>query len=283
MLAKATGYDPRLTAEAIRSIGVWMAFAQALYNAVSLCAPDANGDGSVSSSDVLFDVTDPGYVSPVDVAAAFWFGSYDPPATTSDQNNADDDDDSGSLYAWSRKARSNFDSMQFDANDAIVRGLNGLQPMLPECLMARSSGLNAEVADHAKRMRTTADDIVRYATVPMVQNLIHHSARMALGVVDTADQGEGGGDGDGDGTPGMDDAVDWIIVSSSKQRLDFFLPPPRPTNDVVFDAFECEGRGGGGVESMSGNPVVIVPCPEEDRRGAYSHANFRDEGGVATM
>jgi hypothetical protein len=74
------------------------------------------------------------------------------------------------------------------------------------------------VADRAKRMRTTADDIVRYATVPMVQNLIHHSARLALGVADTA--GQGGGDGDG--TPGMDDAVDWIIVSSSKQRLEFF-------------------------------------------------------------
>ena len=191
MLAKATGYDPRLTAEAVRSVGVWMAFVQALYNAVSLCALDANGDGSVSSSDVLFDATDPGYVSPVDVAAAFWFGSYDP------TNNADDgdDDDSGSLYAWSRKARSNFGSVQFDANDAIVRGLSGLQPMLPECLAARSSGSNAEeVADRAKRMRTTADDIVRYATVPMVQNLIHHSARLALGVADTA--GQGGGDGD---------------------------------------------------------------------------------------
>jgi len=208
MLAKGSGYDPPLTAEAIRAMGVWMAFVQSLQNAVSMCAPDANADGSVSVGGA--GIGDPGYVSPVDVAAAFWFGSHDPSSSSSSSPSPDDDDDDGSLYAWSARARSNFDAMQFDANDAIARGLNGLQPMLPECLTSRAAGggSDADVDAIAGRMRTLADDIVRYATVPMVQNLIHHSARLALGVADTAaDQG------DGDGTPGMDDAVDWIIVS----------------------------------------------------------------------
>ncbi len=39
---------------------------------------------------------------------------------------------------------------------------------------------------HARRMRTTVDDIIRYATVPMVQNLVYNSARIALGMVDDA-------------------------------------------------------------------------------------------------
>ena len=79
---------------------VWMAFVQALYDAASLCARDANagGDASVDAA-----TGDPGYVSPVDVAAALWFGRHDPSssASASDEGGGNDDDN-GSLYAWSR-------------------------------------------------------------------------------------------------------------------------------------------------------------------------------------
>jgi hypothetical protein len=46
--------------------------------------------------------------------------------------------------------------------------------------------MTTKIASHARRTRTIADDVVRYATVPMVQNLVHHSARIASGVVDDA-------------------------------------------------------------------------------------------------
>ncbi len=70
--------------------------------------------------------------------------------------------------------------------DAIGRGLTRLQLLLTECLGYRNRGMMTEIASHARRTRTTADDIVRYATVPMVKNLVHHSARIASGVVDDA-------------------------------------------------------------------------------------------------
>ncbi len=62
-----------MTSESISVINVWMAFVQSLYNAVSVCALDVNADGNVASSTT--NVNDPGYVSPVDVTAAFWYGS----------------------------------------------------------------------------------------------------------------------------------------------------------------------------------------------------------------
>jgi hypothetical protein len=220
MLEKPSGYNARLTSESIRVIGVWMAFVQSLYDAVSSCALDVNADGGVTLTTT--DIDDPGYVSPVDVAAAFWYGS---------RQTWYEDDDDGSMYGWAKIAKSNFDGTTFDANDSIGRGLNRLQPLLPQCLVNRNTGMNEEVENAARAMRAIVDDIVRYATVPMVQNLIHHSARIALGVVDTAvsmnattDTGatvpmeEGvttvvvGGGGD-DATSMLDDAVDWIIVS----------------------------------------------------------------------
>ena len=70
--------------------------------------------------------------------------------------------------------------------DVIGSGLTRLQPLLTECLGYRNGGMMTKIVLHARRMRTTMDNIVRYATVPMVQNLVHHLARIALGVVDNA-------------------------------------------------------------------------------------------------
>ncbi len=61
-----------------------------------------------------------------------------------------------------------------------------MQPLLTECLGYRNGGMTTKITLHTRRMKTIADDVVRYATVPMVQNLVHHLARIALGVVDNA-------------------------------------------------------------------------------------------------
>ena len=70
--------------------------------------------------------------------------------------------------------------------DAIGRGLTRLQPLLTECLGYKNGGTMTKIASHARRMRTTADNVVRYAAVLMVQNLVHHLARIAAGVVNDA-------------------------------------------------------------------------------------------------
>jgi hypothetical protein len=70
--------------------------------------------------------------------------------------------------------------------EAIERGLTRLQLLLTEWLGYRNKGMMTKITSHARRMRTTADDVVRYATVPMVQNLVHHLVRIALGVVGDA-------------------------------------------------------------------------------------------------
>ncbi len=68
----------------------------------------------------------------------------------------------------------------------IRSGLTRLQPLLMECLGYRNGGMMTKIMSHARRMRMTVDNLVRYATVPMVQNLVHHLARIASGVVDNA-------------------------------------------------------------------------------------------------
>jgi hypothetical protein len=67
-----------------------------------------------------------------------------------------------------------------------MRRLTRLQPLLTECLGYRNGGMTTKIALHARWVRTIADDVIRYATGPMVQNLVHHLARIALGVVDNA-------------------------------------------------------------------------------------------------
>lgn len=226
MLNKPTGYNPILTAEAIKVVVVWMGFTQSLYDAVSLCALDDNEDGEVMTT-FTADVTDPGYVSPVDIAAAFWYGSY----RRTDGSQLPEND--GSLYAWAMLAKSNFSptngietSLMFDANDAITSGLARLQTLLPECLSYRNQGLTDDRMAHALKMRILADDVTRYATVPMVQNLIHHCVTLAMGVstemaaapVERRRRLQ------------ADDVIDWIILYGLA-----LIPPLRVCDDNTFD------------------------------------------------
>jgi hypothetical protein len=46
--------------------------------------------------------------------------------------------------------------------------------------------MTTKIVSHTRKTRKIADDVVRYATVPMVQNLAHHLAKIASGVVDNA-------------------------------------------------------------------------------------------------
>jgi hypothetical protein len=89
-----SGYTARLTSESISVINVWMAFVQSLYDAVSVCALDINVDGDVASSTT--DIDDLGYVSLVDVTAAFWYGS---------RQTWFDDGNNGTMYARARIAK----------------------------------------------------------------------------------------------------------------------------------------------------------------------------------
>ncbi len=83
-----------MTSESISVIDVWMAFIQLLYDAVSVCALDVNADGDVASSTT--NVDNPGYVSPVDVTAAFWYVS---------RQTWFDDGNDGMMYARARIAK----------------------------------------------------------------------------------------------------------------------------------------------------------------------------------
>lgn len=227
MFDKSTGYNPLLTAETIKVITTWMAFIQSIYDSVSLCAFDENSNGNVITT-MTTDMNDPSYISPVDIAAAFWYGSKSSDTTTATTTQSPQND--GSLYAWTMIAKSNFSPTMgfgntlFDTNDAISSTLSKLQQLLPTCLIARRTQQQQQdhnedqvVAEYAKRMRILADDIVRYATVPMVQNLVHHCASLAMGVNMTTPSAMAD-----EGVPverrrrrvqELNDVVDWIIVS----------------------------------------------------------------------
>ena len=168
------------------------------------------------------------HISPVDIAAAFWYGNF----RTSEPNQ--DPMNDGSLYAWTILAKSNFGPIMdfgnglFDTNDAITSSLSKIQKLLPTCLVSRNSGQEEEqVTEYAKQMRNVADDIVRYATVPMIQQLVHHCATLAMGVNMTTTPTSATTAADDGGVPverhrrvqELDDVVDWIIVS-------FCVPPP---------------------------------------------------------
>jgi len=173
--SKSSGYDAELTAETIRATDVWMAVVQSLYDAVALC--DEGKDPTAVSG---------GYSNPVDVAAAFWFGDL------ADGTSGTAMESSGTMYAWAKRARDNFalalvgeSSSGFDANAKILEGLNDLQSMLPLCWPSDGSAAagdeepNDKEGDVVLEVRMMVDDVVRYMTVPLVQNLIHYSARVA--------------------------------------------------------------------------------------------------------
>jgi hypothetical protein len=114
MLMKLSGYDPVLMAEAIRVVGVWMAFVQSLYDAGSLCAHNPNINGNFA----VINVSNAVYVSPVEAAAAFWYGSRGGNGD-GDGNVVGEDNNNGLLYAWAGAVCANFDGADFVANDKI--------------------------------------------------------------------------------------------------------------------------------------------------------------------
>merc|ERR1719253_1932148 len=93
---KTSGYDPALTAETIRAVNVWMATVQSLYDAVALC--DGGDDPEFEEGTI---------VSPVDMAAAFWFGNH--PGDDDDGGGGALEDTSmggngnGTMYAWAER------------------------------------------------------------------------------------------------------------------------------------------------------------------------------------
>jgi hypothetical protein len=80
MCDKSTGYNPVLTGETIQIIATSMALIQSLYEAGSLCPFDENSNNgdvitmtTTTTTTTTADINDSNYVSPVDVAAAFWY------------------------------------------------------------------------------------------------------------------------------------------------------------------------------------------------------------------
>lgn len=156
-LTKSSDYDGKLTAETISVMNMWMATVQALYDAVEMCDEADDDDLNVSGP------------NPIDKAAAFWFGNSD------DMSNS-----SGvSLYAWTKRTKDNFvfdaNTTPFDVNNEMVSSLKLLQSLLQECLAPD----NQDIETSALKMRILVDDLVKYMTVPLVQNLIHHAGVVA--------------------------------------------------------------------------------------------------------
>lgn len=131
--------------------------------------------------------------SPIDQAAAFWYGNLD--AANSDYSDA-------SLYTWAKNIKEKFlfegSPNPFDVNTEMSTGLKLLQKMMNECLVAPEKS-----EDDALKMRQLVDDLTKHMTVPLVQNLIHHSGGVAMAL---------------DSDP---DKSDYMIVSS----LDVIVSP----------------------------------------------------------
>ena len=157
---KDSEYDSLLTADTIRVTNVWMATVQSLYNAVEQC--DERDDDNN-------DVDDPMFVNAVDQAAAFWFGDI--------ENLADFT--GGTMYAYAERIREQFQlkDNSNNVNEKMIFGLNYLKTTLSECLDPTISDDDAEAK--ALQMRMRVDELTRYMTVLLVQNLIHHAALVA--------------------------------------------------------------------------------------------------------
>lgn len=171
---KKSGYDPALTADTIRVTNLWMFTVQSLYDGVDMCA-------GMSRTDAV-DVTDPLFVNPIDMAAAFWFGGLDSDQTVTL-------DESQTLYAWAADIKQKFThdvSVPLDVNSEMIKGLKVLQSLLGECLTVDGSGDDDD--DKALKMRLLVDDLVRYMTVPLVQNLILHAGDVVQSGANDADK-----------------------------------------------------------------------------------------------
>ena len=150
---KSSGYDPKLTAETIRVMNVWMAMTTELYRSTAMCR---NG---------YFDDV-PASFNPVDFAAALYFG------TATDPDLVNTLDLNGSLYAWAKRAGNQFVDESVGVNDEIIAKLKDLQKSFQDC-----RGLLDEDRERkGLAMRDSAREITNLMMVPMVQNFLSHLA-----------------------------------------------------------------------------------------------------------
>lgn len=170
---KASGYDSELNAETIRVTNMWMATVQSLYDASALChtGPD--------------DIDSLTYVSPIDKAAAFYYGTHD------DETSSE----GGSLYAWVSRTKQQFSGDDgFDVNDAMKNGFSTLQTTLRNCLNL----WDTEITDEQEyEMDKLVNTLTNRMTIPLVQNLIYYASEVAK--VETPDT----------------TTIDYLIVSRS--------------------------------------------------------------------
>lgn len=171
---KASGYDSELNAETIRVTNMWMATVQSLYDASALCHTGPDDMDSLT------------YVSPIDKAAAFYYGTHD------DETSSE----GGSLYAWVARTRQRFSGDDgFDVNDAMKKGFSTLQSTLTNCLDV----WDTEITDEQEyEMDKLVVMLTNQMTIPLVQNLIYYANEVAK--VETPDT----------------TTIDYLIVSRSE-------------------------------------------------------------------
>jgi hypothetical protein len=142
---KESGYDGVFSAITIQVMNMWMAMITELYRAAYLCRNEIQIE-----------------FSPVDFAAALWFG-----------NAVDKDSFEGrSLYAWAKIAGQEFTSESFLLTAEVTNRLKVLQTNFVDCQILSDS----EAKDTGVAMKHEVDQLVKILTVPMVQYFIHYLA-----------------------------------------------------------------------------------------------------------
>ena len=149
-IEKQSGFDAKLTAETISLANMWMAMTTELYRAVESCR-----DGSINNQGG----------NPVDNAAAFWFGSQTDPDSMTES----------SLFAWAKRAQSEFTGFSTGVNDEIIRMLSSLQKSYASC---KTEATSEQRQNSSILMKTDVDYTTKVMTVPMVQNFIQSLASM---------------------------------------------------------------------------------------------------------
>lgn len=164
---KQSGYNPKLTAETIRVMNMWMSMSTEMYRAVETCR---NGYSTDAPADF----------NPVDFAAALWLGSAENPDLTV----------GGSLYAWAKRAEQEYTDQSDGVNDKIIELLKKLQQDFSDCRSLFSAQQpvyeQTEGKEIAIRMKQRADEISRWMLVPMVQWFIHHLAAKVRAIFSTS-------------------------------------------------------------------------------------------------
>ncbi len=147
-LEKESGFNAKLSAETIILTNMWMAMTNYLYLAVESCR-----DGSIRNQDY----------NDIDIAAAFWFGAQTDPNSTTEST----------LFAWAKRAQSEFIGFSTGVNDEMIRMLSSLQKSYTSCMTADSERKNIAIS-----MKTDVDYTIQVMIVPLVQNFIQILASM---------------------------------------------------------------------------------------------------------